>query len=666
MVCVVGIPFLLIGSNDQGGVDGFVVPSSSSSFITPTTTASRNPILQERTRQQHRKEDIVHSELVSPLQHMGHSHSHHHHHDHSEKGEQPKLSSKAKRQRIRRRIALWVFCWLATCLPPLIKRRYLKSQDMLAFVVSCIGIGSFDKIRLGFLEYSDKIKGFRDGIIKHSGGGVPPPESQSSSSRLYSKQLRYQDTTAADRVTWIGVFVNLLLSGGKLFIGIIAHSSALIADAGHSLSDLFSDFITLWSVRVARLPPDDDHPYGHSKFESLGSLFLSFTLLATGVGVGAMANKQLIQLLSGKVAKEAVRLPGPLALVMAGISIASKEWLYRITKVVGERLNSPVVIANAWHHRSDAYSSVLALLSIAWAMTGFPAADAAAGMLVAGMICMTGADILSESISQLSDSADMELQEKVSELVDNHVARDDDVLESTSVRARQVGSSAIVDVTVETSPQLSTTATRAVERRLKSSLKRQFQNSGRFLTTATVHAKPKLLSCPLLEEQQNQQMYNADSSDGDESSSLNNGDVFLTASSIEDLVRQHALLMELPSYTNNNSGQPQPVTTEIKDVTVHYSQQHQTMVDVVVVSNSESLPELQLYAKSLKSSLELLSEIGTANIYFELDTDNIVMPESANDDKADEDTVESNANESTLELSTTLTTSTNTTATVVG
>ena len=244
-----------------------------------------------------------HSQLLPPLQHMGHSHSHHHHHDHSSTS--TPLTPTKQRQRIRRRIALLLFCALATCGPPLIKRHSLKSQDVLAFVVSSLAITSSEKIRRTIVGYVEKLKGLRDGIIKHSGGG----SSSSSSSRLYQKQLRHsvQDTTAADRVTWIGVVVNLLLSGGKLFAGIVAHSSALIADAGHSLSDLFSDFITLWSVRVARLPADDDHPYGHSKFEALGSLFLSFTLLATGVSVGVMANKQLIQLLgsSSSTAKAA-------------------------------------------------------------------------------------------------------------------------------------------------------------------------------------------------------------------------------------------------------------------------------------------------------------------------------------------------------------------------
>jgi cation diffusion facilitator family transporter len=341
----------------------------------------------------------------------------------------------------------------------LVAKHRLGTNDLIAFILTSVVLNSADKVRRTVAASMDKLKGFRDGIVKHSGGGGGTAAGigvGAGGTTVASSAAQMQDTSAADRVTWIGVWINLLLSVGKLVIGVTQHSSALIADAGHSLSDLVSDFITLWSVQIARLPPDDDHPYGHYKFEAIGSLFLSLTLLATGVGVGAMANKQLLQLLAaGKqsstgAAAAAMILPGPLALVMAGISIASKEWLFRITKVVGERLNSPVVLANAWHHRSDAYSSVLALLSIAWAMAGFKAADAAAGLLVAGMICMTGGDILVESIQQLSDSSNQELQHELQHVVQDYIQQDDDVLCSTSIRARQVGSSAFVDVIVET------------------------------------------------------------------------------------------------------------------------------------------------------------------------------------------------------------------------
>ena len=255
-------------------------------------------------------------------------------------------------------------------------------------------------------------------------------------------------------------------------MGVTCHSSALIADAGHSLSDLFSDFVTLWAVQVARLPPDDDHPYGHGKFESVGSLFLSLTLLATGLSVGITSYVKFVQTITLQrtagiaAAAKLVEVPTWPALLVAGLSIASKEWLYRITRRVGEKLNSQVVIANAWHHRSDAYSSVLALISIGLAMTfpGFLAADPAAGMLVAGMICMTGAEIMGESVKQLTDAVtDEEMVTNISA-----VASDDaDVRNVTRVRARQVGSSALVDVAVTTDSDLSSSAMRVIEERLR-------------------------------------------------------------------------------------------------------------------------------------------------------------------------------------------------------
>ena len=355
------------------------------------------------------------SKFHSPtsLYHMGHSHSHAHTHsrNHDDDHDHSKEPSVLDRQRLIRKLALVLFCWVATCGTKLVQtaanvngaKRFvgLAQSDWISFVVTSVALTSANKITRAIQQSVDNFRQFVDGIRKHSSTKMAMEMNTEASLGLghdhshthNQNQQRHQqalasavDKAEADRVTWIGVAVNLLLSVGKLGIGITSHSSALVADAGHSLSDLVSDFITLWSVNVARLPPDEDHPYGHYKFEAIGSLFLSLTLLATGGSVGLMANKQLREVLqasaTASASTAAVQIPGPLALVMAGLSIFSKEWLFRITKQVGDRLRSPVVIANAWHHRSDAYSSVLALLSIAWAMMGFPAADAAAGMCV--------------------------------------------------------------------------------------------------------------------------------------------------------------------------------------------------------------------------------------------------------------------------------------------
>ena len=207
-----------------------------------------------------------------------------------------------------------------------------------------------------------------------------------------------------------------------------------------------------------------------------------------------MANKELLKIWSASRAASttaaAIAIPKPPALLMAGISIISKEWLYRITKRVGDKLNSQVVIANAWHHRSDAYSSVLALLSIglAIAVPGMVAADALAGILVAGMIGMTGIDILSESIQQLSDTTSAEWIRKVEKIVTQEVsAADDDVVNVTRIRARPVGSSSLVDVRITTPSRLSTSATRAVEERVRRHLLNRLQGQ---VLDAEVHATP--------------------------------------------------------------------------------------------------------------------------------------------------------------------------------
>jgi cation diffusion facilitator family transporter len=378
--------------------------------------------------------------------------------------------------------------------------------------------------------------------------------------------------------------INIFLSAGKFFVGISCHSSALIADAGHSLSDLFSDFITLWAVNVGRLPPDADHPYGHGKFEAIGSLFLSLTLLGTGIGVGVMSNKRLLEILSaqrGIVAAGDIVLPKLPALFMAALSIFSKEWLFRITRSVGERLNSQIVIANAWHHRSDAYSSVLALGSIALAIyvPGLVAVDAAAGLFVAGMICMTGAEIMGESIKQLTDTSNEELVERVTKLAANC----DDVLSVNRVRARQVGSASTVDVSVSMPDDKSASAARAVEVRLKQQI---LQVDG--VLDVDVRATSPGAFCPLLE-------------------ASNSNPV--TAAEVEDLVK-----LEVLSH--------HPEVESVEGVVVHYEDTVLVNVDVQIrLAMNISVAQANALALDVRKTLENSSQISRAKIFLDLNQD---------------------------------------------
>lgn len=422
--------------------------------------------------------------------HMGHSHSHHHQSDKEDeifnsetipKFKPTTLRGKILYQITQRKVSRVIFAALATLLPPLLmKSRRLGRADWALFGLTSTTLMIAEGMRREVKNIVNKAKGLRDGFIKHAPSTIDP------------QKYLFQNDNAADRVTLVGVVINLFLSVGKGIVGIQCHSSALVADAGHSLSDLFSDFITLWAVQIARLPPDDDHPYGHGKFEAVGSLFLALTLFGTGISIGMSSNTKLLQILQA-TNPASVTVPTSPALFMAALSIFSKEWLYRITRRVGEELNSQVVIANAWHHRSDAYSSILALASIglAIAVPGMAFADAAAGLLVAGMICMTGAEILGESVKQLTDTSDPLLIKRIKNLV---LKESDDIVKVNRVRARWMGSSAIVDLEVSTRGNLSTSANRAVEDRIRY----RIMDTEPVVIDADVHAVCDTIKCPLL------------------------------------------------------------------------------------------------------------------------------------------------------------------------
>jgi cation diffusion facilitator family transporter len=288
------------------------------------------------------------------------------------------------------------------------------------------------------------------------------------------------------------MWVNVILAMLKFAGGVLGHSTAMIADAGHTLSDLLSDFITLWAVQIARLPPDDDHPYGHGRFEAVGSLFLSLMLIGTGFTVGGFSYEQLSQAIatSANGGNFPVTLPSWPALVTAFASIIGKEALYRVTVKVGKALDSQVLIANAWHHRSDAFSSVISLFAIAGAMAGFGFLDGVAGIFVAGMISLTGLEVMKDSIRQLTDTTDQNLLKRV----ENIVRGVQGVHDVVSVRARSVGARHLVDMTVHTDSKISATAAHQVAERVRWTVLEQLSEVAEVL----VHMRALETRCPLV------------------------------------------------------------------------------------------------------------------------------------------------------------------------
>ena len=164
----------------------------------------------------------------------------------------------------------------------------------------------------------------------------------------------------AKKVTWVGFWVNVVLSVAKIIAGIVGRSGAMIADGVHSISDFVTDIIVIVFIGVSAKGENTRFRYGHGKFETFATMLISFALFAVAVGLFWTSFSQIVDALNGKV------LPRPemVALVMAFVSVVAKEWLFHYTRVAGEQMNSMALVANAWHHRSDAFSSIAVLVGI--------------------------------------------------------------------------------------------------------------------------------------------------------------------------------------------------------------------------------------------------------------------------------------------------------------
>ncbi len=212
------------------------------------------------------------------------------------------------------------------------------------------------------------------------------------------------------RVTLTGSVVNLLLVGLKAVAGLVGHSAAMISDAVHSLSDFVTDIVVLVFVRVSARPQDEDHDYGHGKYETLATLFIGLALAAAAVGIVVSGAGKLARWLQG----EDLPAPGQIALWAALGSIVAKELLFQYTRIKGKHLESKALEANAWHHRSDALSSVGTAIGIGGAIllgSRWTVLDPLASIVVGAMLVKVAWDLLGPSFGELTDSslpADME------------------------------------------------------------------------------------------------------------------------------------------------------------------------------------------------------------------------------------------------------------------
>ncbi len=284
---------------------------------------------------------------------------------------------------------------------------------------------------------------------------------------------RYQITT---RVTIVGAVVNFILAIIKIFIGSIGHSHALIVDGIHSFSDLLSDALVVFAAKKGNQSPDDDHPYGHARIETAFAAVLGGILIAVGVGIVIDA---LERLTSGDVVT-----PESMTIWVALTSVLSKEALYRYTLIYATRLKSPILKANAWHHRSDAISSIVVLVGIAGSMSGIPYLDAAAAVIVSMMIAKIGWEIAKESIEQLVDKG---LDPKKVQHISSHITDIPGVKHMHMLRSRQMGADALLDVHIEVAPQLSVSEGHRISDEVSKGLTREFPDIAQVL----VHIDPE-------------------------------------------------------------------------------------------------------------------------------------------------------------------------------
>lgn len=284
------------------------------------------------------------------------------------------------------------------------------------------------------------------------------------------------------KVTLIGTAVNALLIVLKLIAGIIGRSSAMVADAVHSLSDFVTDAIVLIFVRIAGLPSDKGHDYGHGKYETLATLIIGFILAMAGVGLLISGIEQVVRSFNGEL------LPRPrmVALIVAVLSIASKEWLYRYTVKVGRATESQAVIANAWHHRSDAISSAGTLVGIAGAMflgEQWRILDPLAAVLVSMFIIKSGYDIIRPSVSELLEASLPENQERE---IRSLVMSIDGIKNVHNLRTRRIGCTIAADMHVKMDGSMSLSDAHALASRAEGAIKSRFGEN----TIVTIHMEP--------------------------------------------------------------------------------------------------------------------------------------------------------------------------------
>ncbi|MDO4169155.1 MAG: cation diffusion facilitator family transporter [Lachnospiraceae bacterium] len=270
----------------------------------------------------------------------------------------------------------------------------------------------------------------------------------------------------ARKISFVSIIGNILLSAFKFFAGVFAHSGAMISDAVHSASDVFSSIIVLVGIHLSSKESDKDHPYGHERLECVAAIILATILLITGLAIG----KQAISTIMFRQS-ENLSIPGFLALIAAVISIVTKEMMFWYTKINAERIDSSALLADAWHHRSDSLSSIGALIGIAGARMGFPILDPIASLAICFFIAKAAYEIFMDAIDKMVDHSCDEAFEQ--ELFDCAIV-EPGVLSIDMLHTRMFGNKIYVDLEIGADANISLKASHEIAERVHNTIETAF------------------------------------------------------------------------------------------------------------------------------------------------------------------------------------------------
>lgn len=283
----------------------------------------------------------------------------------------------------------------------------------------------------------------------------------------------------ANKVSILSIIGNLVLSILKLIAGIVAHSAAMVSDAVHSASDVCSSIVVIIGIRFASKESDKEHPYGHERLECEAAIVLAGILLFTGLQIGIAAGKTI---LAGNF--ESLAVPGRLALVAAVLSIACKEAMYWYTRFYAKRIDSAALMADAWHHRSDALSSIGALIGIGASMLGFPVMDAVASLVIFAFITKASYDIFRDAMDKMVDHS---CDEKTEEEMRSCVLENKEVLGIDLLHTRIFGNKIYVDIEIQADASYTLAKAHEIAESVHDEIEKRFPKVKHIM----VHVNPK-------------------------------------------------------------------------------------------------------------------------------------------------------------------------------